>query len=68
MPDPSESRPPSQPPAANREPITHSMHGETRPDDYHWLKTRGKADARVLAYLNAENAYLDAVMSPLRGT
>ncbi len=42
------------------------MHGETRPDDYHWLKTRGKADAGVLAYLKAENAHLDAVMSPLR--
>ncbi|MFK7601473.1 S9 family peptidase [Deinococcus sp. SM5_A1] len=74
MPDPSESRPTTtqppttQQPSADREPITHSIHGETRPDDYHWLKTRGRADAGVLGYLEAENAHLDAVMSPLRGT
>jgi oligopeptidase B len=56
------------PPRAARKPLTHDLHGESRPDDYHWLKTQGRADAEVLAYLKAENTYLDAVMSPLRTT
>ncbi|CAM3794552.1 S9 family peptidase [Deinococcus saxicola] len=69
MPDLSDSRPPtSQPPSADREAVTHRIHGEERPDDYHWLRTRGKADAGVLEYLNAENAHLDTVMSPLQDT
>lgn len=59
---------PAQPPVATREQVIHDIHGEQRPDDYHWLKTRGKADAGVLGYLNDENAHLDAVMSPLRET
>jgi oligopeptidase B len=32
-------------------------HGDTRVDDYHWL--RRKDDPEVLAYLRAENAYAD---------
>lgn len=56
------------PPRPAKKPLTHSLHGESRPDDYHWLKTQGKTDPEVLGYLEAENAYLDAVMSPLRET
>lgn len=55
-----------QPSRAARKPITHSVHGHERPDDYHWLKTQGKRDAEVLAYLKGENAHLDAVMAPHR--
>ncbi len=58
----------ARPPQAPREQVCHDLHGEQRHDDYHWLKTRGKADAGVLGHLEAENAYLDAVMSPLRET
>ncbi|GBF06908.1 oligopeptidase b, ptrB [Deinococcus aerius] len=58
----------ASPPRAAKKPITHTLHGETRPDDYHWLKTQGKTDPEVLGYLNAENVYLDAVMAPLRET
>jgi oligopeptidase B len=58
----------SRAPQAERQPIIHSIHGEDRPDDYHWLKTRGRADAGVLAYLHAENAHLDTVLAPLRAT
>ncbi len=57
-----------RPPKAQREQVSHDIHGEQRSDDYHWLKTRGKADAGVLGHLEAENAYLDTVMSPLRET
>ena len=38
------------------------LHGETRIDDYFWL--REKANPEVAAYLEAENAYTDAVMKP----
>jgi oligopeptidase B len=58
----------STPPQAARKPVTHSLHGEDRPDDYHWLKTQGRADPEVLEYLEGENAYLARVMDPLRGT
>lgn len=46
--------------------MTHSIHGHDRPDDYHWLKTQGKQDAEVLAYLKTENEHLAAVMQPHR--
>jgi len=50
------------PPAAERRPHPVTMHGETRADDYYWL--REKSDPRVRAHLEAENAYTDAVMAP----
>ncbi|BBN95217.1 oligopeptidase b, ptrB [Deinococcus grandis] len=55
-------------PRAARKGVLHDIHGVQRADDYHWLKTQGKADPEVLAYLSAENAHLDAVMAPLRDT
>ena len=52
------------PPIAKRVPHVHRAHGDERPDDYHWLRDREDPD--VTAYLEAENAYADAVMAPLR--
>jgi oligopeptidase B len=52
------------PPTAPRDLTVHHEHGVDRPDDFHWLKTDGKGGERVLTYLNAENAYLDAVLAP----
>src|SRR5205823_14008328 len=52
------------PPLAKRVPHVHEAHGDKRPDDYHWLRDRDDPD--VPAYLQAENAYADAVMEPLR--
>jgi oligopeptidase B len=49
-----------QPPVARRRPIEHVIHGDPRIDDYAWL--RDKNDPAVIAYLNAENAYTDAVL------
>ena len=54
-----------QPPIAARKPVQHRAHGETREDPYHWLKTQGREDPEVLAYLEAENAHLDASLAPL---
>jgi oligopeptidase B len=50
------------PPAARRLPRITTVHGETLGDDYFWL--REKSDPEVAAYLEAENAYADAVMAP----
>src|SRR5581483_11233006 len=51
-------------PVAKRVPHVHAAHGDERPDDYHWLRDRDDPD--VTAYLEAENAYADAVLEPLR--
>jgi oligopeptidase B len=50
------------PPTAKRVPKLDVVHGERRVDDYAWL--RDKSDPEVKAYLEAENAYTDAVMAP----
>jgi oligopeptidase B len=49
-------------PVAQKSPVRSALHGEERVDDYAWL--RDKANPEVAAYLEAENAYTDAVMKP----
>ncbi len=52
---------------ADKKPKTTNIHGETLVDDYFWL--REKTNPAVMAYLQAENAYADALMkstSPLQ--
>ncbi|HEU5040087.1 MAG TPA: hypothetical protein VFT84_04655, partial [Gemmatimonadales bacterium] len=51
------------PPAARTEPTVTAIHGETRIDEYAWLRNR--EDPEVLAYLEAENRHTEAAM---RGT
>jgi len=51
-----------EPPVARREPVEHILHGDRRVDHYAWL--RHKENPEVIAYLNAENAYTDAVLKP----
>ena len=53
---------PLQPPIAKRAPKVDAVHGDTRTDDYFWL--REKDNPYVRAYLQAENAYTDAVLAP----
>lgn len=50
------------PPVAEKRPKTITVHGDSRVDDYFWL--RDKSDPGVMTYLRAENAYADAVMKP----
>jgi oligopeptidase B len=52
------------PPVAPRHPHAITLHGDTRIDDYFWL--RNKDTPEVLAYLEAENAYTAAVMAPYK--
>jgi oligopeptidase B len=53
------------PPKAARRPHALEAHGDRRVDPYYWL--RDKRDPHVRAYLEAENAYTDAVMAPAAG-
>lgn len=41
-------------------------HGASRSDEYYWLRDDRRENPAVLAYLQAENAYADAVMAPLK--
>ena len=51
-----------QPPVARKVPKTDVVHGDVRQDDYYWLREKDSPD--VTAYLQAENAYTDAIMKP----
>ncbi len=48
------------PPIAKRVPTTRVLHGDPIDDEYAWL--RDKDSPEVIAHLEAENAYTDAVM------
>ena len=63
--NPSVSTPPSaaQPPVAKRVPTPRTHHGDTVIDDYAWLAD--PKDPDTIAYLQAENAYTEAVTAPL---
>ncbi len=49
-----------QPPVAQRIPHEITAHGDTRVDNYYWI--RDIDDPAVMDYLQAENAYTDSVM------
>lgn len=51
-----------EPPRAAKKTRETVVHGVTLRDDYFWMRDRGSPE--VTAYLNAENAYLDAVLKP----
>ena len=50
------------PPVAKKIHSENHIHGGTLVDDYGWL--REKSNPEVAAYLEAENAYTDAIMKP----
>ncbi|MBL0094620.1 MAG: S9 family peptidase [Piscinibacter sp.] len=53
------------PPIATRRPHDASLHGETRIDEWHWLREIDNPE--VLAHLHAENAHARAWLAPLDG-
>ncbi len=55
--------PSKEPPQAARKPKDVTVHGDTRVDDYFWL--REAKDPEVLAHLNAEAAYTARWFQPL---
>jgi oligopeptidase B len=52
----------AKPPTAKKVRKASTLHGQPWADDYFWL--RDKPNPEVAAYLEAENAYTDAVMRP----
>ena len=57
-----------KPPVAVRRPAVSLHHGDSRTDDYAWLRDPGYPEVRdpaILDYLKAENAYREAVMAPV---
>ncbi len=52
-------------PAAPQRPYEINQHGQTRVDEYFWMRNR--ADPAVLEYLRAENDYLEEVMQHTQG-
>ncbi len=58
--------PPTAPDAVKKPHVVKAPHGAERVDEYYWLRDDKRANPEMLAYLNAENAYTDAVMAPLK--
>ena len=65
--------PDPKPPIAARKPVTTTLHGIARSDDYAWLKDPDwqrvmrepeTLDPEIRTYLEAENAYADAFLAP----
>ncbi|UCC75155.1 MAG: S9 family peptidase [Gemmatimonadota bacterium] len=54
-------QPETTPPAALIRPQPLEMHGHVRTDNYYWLRER--EDPEVIAYLEAENAYTEAMLA-----
>ena len=54
------------PPLAEQRPFMVTSPFGARPDPWYWLRDDKRADKDMLAYLEAENAYLGAVMAPHR--
>ena len=54
------------PDAEQRAFAVKAPHGAQRNDEYYWLRDDKRENPQMLAYLNAENAYADAVLKPLK--
>ena len=54
------------PDVAKKPHVVKAPHGAQRNDEYYWLRDDTRKNPEMLAYLNAENAYADALMAPLK--
>ncbi|WP_374991361.1 S9 family peptidase [Shewanella fidelis] len=53
-----------KPPQADKIPHSMTLHGITRVDDYYWMRDDQRKDPRIIAHLNAENAYTKSQFQP----
>ncbi|MCV9880303.1 S9 family peptidase [Brenneria izbisi] len=53
-------------PQAEKRPHPLTAYGDTRIDNYYWLRDDQRADPQVLDYLQQENRYCNEVMAPYR--
>lgn len=49
-----------KPPKTKKIPVTFINHGDTRIDNYHWLRDDTRKSEEVLQHLRAENQYVDS--------
>ncbi|QXW29932.1 S9 family peptidase [Aeromonas sanarellii] len=54
------------PPVAAKHPHPLKKHGDTRVDNYYWLRDDERQKPEVLDYLKAENAYTEAMLKPAK--
>ncbi len=57
---------PSPPDVAQQPHVVTAPFGAQRQDPYYWLRDDDRKNPAMLAYLNAENAYADAVLAPTK--
>lgn len=50
-------------PVAKKVPFEITTHGDSRIDNYYWLRDMDRKDPEVIAHLNRENAYTEAVLN-----
>lgn len=55
------------PPVARLVPRADTTLGDVRIDNYYWIRDDARKNPDVIAYLDAENVYTEAVMKPLGG-
>ena len=55
--------PRATPPVAAKKPFDVVSPNGTRADEYYWLRDDTRENAEMLAYVNAENAYADAMLA-----
>ncbi|MDI1254012.1 S9 family peptidase [Thermomonas sp.] len=57
---------PTPPDVAKKPHVVKAPFGAERVDEYYWLRDDTRKDPVMLAYLNAENAYANAQLAPLK--
>ena len=50
-------------PVAKKIPHEMTIHGDTRVDNYYWMRDDKRKDAAVIAHLHAENAYVESKLA-----
>jgi oligopeptidase B len=55
-----------QPPVAAKKPFQVVSPNGNREDEYYWLRDDKRENPQVLAYVNAENAYADAMLAHIK--
>lgn len=51
-------------PIAKKIPHQLEQHNQQRVDNYYWMRDDSRKDTEILAHLNAENTYCDAMLAP----
>ncbi len=52
------------PPKAMKQPHQMTIHGDTRTDDYYWMRDDNRQDQKIIDYLAAENKYTEQMLKP----